>query len=59
VVAPPGAVAHGIAITGLYFAADSGEKVNETPTKFRLIPYYAWSNRAPSSMQVWVPYKFS
>jgi uncharacterized protein len=54
-----GAVAHGTADTGLYYAADGGEKVNESPTKLRLIPYYAWSNRAPSSMQVWVPYRFS
>jgi DUF1680 family protein len=26
-------------------------------TKLRLIPYYAWSNRELSAMQVWVPYQ--
>jgi len=25
-------------------------------TTLRLIPYYAWSNRRPSAMQVWIPY---
>ncbi len=25
-------------------------------TTLRLIPYYAWSNRQPSAMQVWIPY---
>jgi DUF1680 family protein len=25
-------------------------------TSLKLIPYYAWANRAPSSMQVWIPY---
>jgi len=24
--------------------------------KLKLIPYYAWANREPSSMQVWIPY---
>jgi len=26
-------------------------------TKLRMIPYYAWSNRELSAMQVWVPYQ--
>jgi len=26
-------------------------------TTLRLIPYYAWSNRQPSAMQVWIPYR--
>jgi uncharacterized protein len=25
-------------------------------TSLKLIPYYAWANREPSSMQVWIPY---
>jgi DUF1680 family protein len=25
-------------------------------TELKLIPYYAWANRKPSSMQVWIPY---
>jgi DUF1680 family protein len=28
-----------------------------TDTKLKMIPYYAWSNRDPSAMQVWVPYQ--
>jgi DUF1680 family protein len=55
----PGAIARSATDTGLYYAAEGGEKVNEFPTKLRLIPYYAWSNRVPSPMQVWVPYRFS
>jgi uncharacterized protein len=27
------------------------------PTNLRLIPYYAWSNRELSAMQVWIPYR--
>jgi DUF1680 family protein len=27
-----------------------------TATSLRLIPYYAWANRAPAGMQVWIPY---
>jgi uncharacterized protein len=26
-------------------------------TKLKMIPYYAWSNRALSAMQVWIPYQ--
>ena len=26
-----------------------------TPASLRLIPYYAWANRQPASMQVWIP----
>ncbi len=39
----------------LYYAADTPEP----PTReaaLRLIPYYAWANRQPSEMQVWIPY---
>jgi len=28
-----------------------------TTTKLKMIPYYAWSNRDLSAMQVWVPYQ--
>jgi DUF1680 family protein len=40
----------------LYFPA-STPKAPESPTTVKLIPYYAWANRTPSSMQVWIPYK--
>ncbi len=29
------------------------------PATLRLIPYYAWSNRQLSAMQVWIPYRSS
>jgi uncharacterized protein len=41
---------------GLYQAAlPNAEAVH--PTTLRLIPYYAWSNRQLSAMQVWIPYR--
>ena len=55
----PGAIVEDPADTGLYSVAGAGEERSETPTTLRLIPYYAWANRAPSAMQVWIPYRFS
>jgi hypothetical protein len=54
----PGSLVHGAADTGLYYSASESEKLNESPITLRLIPYYAWANRASSSMQVWIPYRF-
>jgi uncharacterized protein len=42
--------------TGLYFSASTPD-APESPATVKLIPYYAWANRAPASMQVWIPYK--
>lgn len=53
-----GAVVRSALDTGLYFAADTHEQLSEAPATLRLIPYYAWANRAPSPMQVWIPYRF-
>jgi hypothetical protein len=39
---------------GLYIAGEPA-KAPETPTTLRLIPCYAWANREPSAMQVWIP----
>jgi DUF1680 family protein len=41
---------------GLYYSASSTEGGKESSTTLRLIPYYAWANRTPSAMQVWIPY---
>jgi DUF1680 family protein len=41
--------------TALYYAADAQEPEASTAT-LKLIPYYAWANREPSEMQVWIPY---
>ena len=35
----------------------SGQRPEQQSTTLTLIPYYAWANRQPSSMQVWVPYR--
>ena len=39
----------------LYYAASTAQPAF-TGADLRLIPYYAWANRAPSEMQVWIPY---
>jgi DUF1680 family protein len=41
----------------LYFAANDAAKAQELPVTVKLIPYYAWANRAPAAMQVWIPYR--
>lgn len=43
--------------SGLYYAAADDRPASESPATLRLIPYYAWANRAPSAMQVWIPYR--
>ena len=53
----PGSIVPTPQDTGLYFAAAGEEKAAASPTTLRLIPYYAWANRAPSQMQVWIPYR--
>ena len=40
----------------LYQAAPPS-RVAAQPITLRLIPYYAWSNRQLSAMQVWIPYR--
>jgi DUF1680 family protein len=56
VLSHPAMISKPDADTGLYFPA-STPKAPESPTTIRLIPYYAWANREPASMQVWIPYK--
>lgn len=41
--------------SALYYAADT-PPAQANPATLRLIPYYAWANREPSEMQVWIPY---
>ncbi len=40
--------------TALYFAANTPQQQPDAAT-LKLIPYYAWANREPSEMQVWIP----
>ena len=50
----PGVVARAAQGDALYRTAGSAEQAS-TAASLRLIPYYAWANRAPASMQVWIP----
>jgi DUF1680 family protein len=52
----PGHISRSPADKGLYYSADETDKAPEVPTMLRLIPYYAWANRGPAAMQVWIPY---
>ena len=53
----PGTISRPPADLGLYFSSSEPVKAEEIPAKLRLIPYYAWANRGPAAMQVWIPYK--
>jgi uncharacterized protein len=52
-----GAIVQPTVDRGLYFPVSASEHPQTTDTRLRLIPYYAWANRAPSAMQVWIPYR--
>lgn len=43
----------------LYYSSATAEELTESPTSLKLIPYYAWANRDPAAMQVWIPYNRS
>ncbi|HTF68455.1 MAG TPA: beta-L-arabinofuranosidase domain-containing protein [Edaphobacter sp.] len=51
----PGRVTSG-QMADLYHTGAAGAR-KDTATTLTLIPYYAWANRAPSAMQVWIPFK--
>jgi DUF1680 family protein len=50
-----GLVDLGEASTALYEPIPIGSTSNSRKTSLRLIPYYAWANREPSAMKVWIP----
>ena len=52
----PGSISNSTAEERLYYPAGATAQVQAKPTTLRLIPYYAWANRGPSVMQVWIPY---
>jgi DUF1680 family protein len=56
VLSHPATVSKTATDEALYFPA-STPRAPERATTVRLIPYYAWANREPASMQVWIPYK--
>lgn len=52
----PATVSIAAADRQLYFSSAAPVEEKPTPATMRLIPYYAWANRQPSAMQVWIPY---
>ena len=56
ILSHPGYINRSSADLGLYYSADEPVNVQRAPVMLKLIPYFAWSNRNPSSMQVWIPY---
>ncbi len=56
VLSHPGRVSKTATDNPLYFAA-STPVAPANPTTIKLIPYYAWANRTPAQMQVWIPYR--
>lgn len=40
---------------GLYYPVSEEAQTEQTPATLKLIPYYAWANRAATPMQVWIP----
>ena len=56
ILSHPGYINRSSADLGLYYSADEPVNVQRAPVMLKLIPYFAWSNRDPSSMQVWIPY---
>jgi hypothetical protein len=56
ILSHPGSISRSSSAKGLYYAASETQKADVTATTLKLIPYYAWANRGPASMQVWIPY---
>ena len=57
VLSHPGRVSKTATDHPLYFSASTPTALTTTTTTIKLIPYYAWANRAPAQMQVWIPYR--
>jgi hypothetical protein len=53
----PGTFSNSSSGERLYYATSEAAKADESPTTLKLIPYYAWANRGPSAMQVWIPFR--
>ena len=53
----PGSITDSGSELNLYFNMPDKADGQVKPTTLRLIPYYAWANRGPATMQVWIPYQ--
>jgi DUF1680 family protein len=51
----PGSISLPPADLGLYYPSNEVTKAQAVSTTLKLIPYYAWANRSPAAMQVWIP----
>ncbi len=52
----PGSVSQSATGNALYSPSVDIKAEQPIPTTVKLIPYYAWANRDPAAMQVWIPY---
>jgi hypothetical protein len=55
----PATTRNASADVGLYYPAGETLPDQQTAVMLKLIPYYAWANRSPAVMQVWIPYSQS
>jgi DUF1680 family protein len=55
VLGHPGSVVRPTVQAELYYPANQEARFEQTPTTLKLIPYYSWANRTPTTMQVWIP----
>ena len=53
----PGTLGHAAKGEALYYSAAKKEELAESPATLKMIPYYAWANRGPAGMQVWIPFR--
>jgi DUF1680 family protein len=53
----PGTIRLAFADPALYYPTSESVEAKAVPTTLKLIPYYAWANRGPAAMQVWIPYQ--
>jgi hypothetical protein len=40
----------------LYQSLEKASRGEQTEVELTFIPYYAWANRLPGAMEVWIPY---
>ena len=52
----PGSISQSSSSRALYTPSVETKTAPPVPTTVKLIPYYAWANRDPAAMQVWIPY---
>jgi DUF1680 family protein len=52
----PGSISQSSSGRALYTPSVETKTAPPVPTTVKLIPYYAWANRDPAAMQVWIPY---